>query len=141
MRQSPDIELSVSTEQVCFIIVKAREFAVKEWPSIPDSGSNPSDDMMLEVLESRRDDPVFAELHAFIDALDEDRQIDLVALAWVGRGDYGIEAWAEARNDAAGARDGSTADYLLGTPLLPEFLENALSDAGRSCADEEMAHL
>jgi len=141
MREMPDLELSIATDQVCFIIVKAREFAVKEWPSIPDDGGNPADDRMIEVLEQRLDDPAFAELHAFIDALDEDQQTDLVALAWVGRGDYAIADFAQARSDAADARSGPTAGYLLGLPLLAEFLEEALSQAGRSCSDEDMQHL
>lgn len=141
MQEMPDLELSIATDQVCFIIVKAREFAVKEWPSVPDDGGNPSDDRMVEVLEQRRDDPVFAELHAFIGALDEDQQVDLVALALLGRGDYGVEDWQEARSDAAAARNGRTSDYLLGMPLLAEFLEEALSQTGRNCSDEDMQHL
>jgi hypothetical protein len=141
MKQHPDIEFSVSTDQLCFIILKAREFEVKEWPLGLESGSNASDDGMVEVLEARRSDPVFAELRGFIDDLDEDQQIDLVALAWVGRGDYTISEWAEVRAGAAAARDIKTADYLLGMPLLSEFLEDALSDADRSCSDEERRHL
>src|SRR5882724_11030487 len=99
-----EVELSVSTDQVCFIIVKAREFEVKEWPSGLEDGSNGTDDNMIAVLESRRDDPVFAELHQFIAILDEDRQIDLVALAWVGRGDFTAVEWPEARAEAEASR-------------------------------------
>lgn len=141
MKDAIELDLSISTAQACFIIVKAREFEVKEWPSVADSGSNASDDMMVEVLESRRSDPVFAEPKEFINALDEDQQIDLVALAWIGRGDFEIEQWAEARAEAASAHNDRTAEYLLGTPLLSEFLEDALSAADRSCEDEERGHL
>ncbi len=141
MAESLDIEFSISTDQACFIIVKAREFEVKEWPSLPDQASNPSDDKMVEVLETRRGDPVFTELNEFIRSLDEDAQIDLVALAWVGRGDFDIEEWPEARAEAARAHNNRTAEYLLGMPLLPDFLEEALSAAGRSCEDVERAHL
>ena len=141
MKPTPDIDPSISTEQVCFVIVKVREFEVKEWSSGLTSGSNPSDDSMLEVLETRRNDPVFDELSAFIDGLDEDRQIDLVALAWVGRGDFDIGEWEEARAEAARAHNNRTAAYLLGMPLLSEFLQDALSETGRSCADVEREHL
>jgi hypothetical protein len=141
MADTPDIEFSISTDQACFIIIKAREFEVKEWPSFPDQASNPSDDRMVEVLETRQNDPVFAELTEFINALDDDAQTDLVALAWVGRGDFGIEEWQEARAEAARAHNDRTAEYLLGMPLLPDFLEEALSAAGRSCEDVEREHL
>ena len=135
------VTLTISPEKVCFIIIKAREFEVKEWPSFPDQASNPSDDRMVEVLETRQNDPVFAELTEFISALDEDAQTDLVALAWVGRGDFGIEEWPEARAEAAAAHNERTAEYLLGMPLLPDFLEEALSAAGRSCEEVEREHL
>jgi hypothetical protein len=139
--QTPDIELSVSTEQICFIIAKAREFEVKDMPTIPDSGSNATDDHMVEVLEARANDPVAQEIRAFVDALDEDEQIDLVALTWMGRGDFGIDEWQEAREQAAAEHNGRTADYLLGLPLLSEFLEDALSETGRSCEDEDLGRL
>lgn len=136
-----EIDLSISTDQVCFIIIKVREFEVTEAPSGLESGSNASDDKMVAVLEARRNDPVFEEIKAFIDALDVDQQIDLVALAWVGRGDYEMSEWATVREEAAAAHNDRTAEYLLGMPLLSEFLEDALSDAGRSCADLELEHL
>ena len=139
--QTPDIELSVSTEQVCFIITKARQFEVKDVPTISDPASNATDDRMVSVLEARAGDPVTQEIRSFVSALDEDQQIDLVALTWVGRGDYDIDEWHDARSQAAAAHNERTADYLLGLPLLSEFLEDALSDCGRSCEDEEIGRL
>ncbi|MBI2719999.1 MAG: DUF3775 domain-containing protein [Rhizobiales bacterium] len=140
-REPLEVELSIATDQVCFIIVKAREFEAKDWPAGLQDGSNSADDNMIAVLESRRDDPVFDELRSFINALDVDQQIDLVALAWVGRGDFDIDEWDEARAEAEAARSTPTADYLLGMPLISEFLEEGLAAAGRSCAEEEKEHL
>ena len=137
----PDIELSISTEQICFIIVKARQFEVKELPTMPDAASNGSDDKMIDVLEARANDPVAQEIRSFVNAMDEDQQIELVALTWVGRGDFDMDEWKEAREQAAAAHNEHTADYLLGLPLLSEFLEDALSDCGKSCEDEEMGRL
>ena len=45
-----------------FIILKAREFDVKEGDSDPDEGSNPTDDGNADVLEDKADDPVREEL-------------------------------------------------------------------------------
>ncbi len=139
--QTPDVELSISTEQICFIIAKARQFEVKDVPTISDPGSNASDDRMVGVLEARAGDPVAQEIRSFVNTLDEDAQIDLVALTWVGRGDYDMREWKDARAQAAAAHNDRTADYLLGLPLLSEFLADALSDAGRSCEDEEIGRL
>jgi hypothetical protein len=73
--------LSISTEKICFVVVKAREFDVKDADTtLDDDGSNPTDDRMIEVLEDRSDDPVDQELVAFIEAMSEDEQVDLVTL-------------------------------------------------------------
>ncbi len=133
--------LSVSPEKVCFVVVKAREFDAKDIVTDPDSSSNASDDAMVSVLEDHDDDPVVQELVGFIGALSEDEQIDLVTLAWLGRGDGAIEDWDELRAEAARAHNKRTASYLLGMPLLPDHLEEALSQLGCSCEEFEMGHL
>ena len=133
--------LSISTEKVCFVVVKAREFDVKDVDTILDDGSNPTDDRMIEVLEDRPDDPVIQELVAFIEAMSEDEQVDLVTLAWLGRGDGTLEEWAELRAEAARMHNRHTASYLLGIPLLPDYLEEALAEFGRSCEEFEKDHL
>jgi len=136
--------LAISTEKVCFVIVKAREFDVKDVVTEPDTGSNPSDDNMISVLEDHGDDPVVEELTSFISSLGEDEQIDLVALAWLGRDDNTIEDWPALREEAARAhstRTGHTANYLLGMPLVSDYLEEALSLFGQSCEDFEIDRL
>jgi hypothetical protein len=85
--------LTISPEKVAFIIMKAREFDVKDPVTEPDVGSNPTDDENTAVLEDHRDDPVVEELTSLINSLSEDEQIDLVALAWLGRDDYTADDW------------------------------------------------
>lgn len=126
--------LTISPEKVCFIIVKAREFDAKDEVTDPDSGSNPTDDGDIGVLEDHGDDPVEEELTSLIRSLSEDEQIDLVALTWLGRDDYAAEDWDSIRADASRAHNRRTAEYLLGTPLLGDFLEEGLSLLGYSCA-------
>jgi hypothetical protein len=99
--KTPD--LSISPEKVCYIVAKAREFDAKDVITDPDDASNPADDAMISVLEDHRDDPVVQEIAAAIFAMSEDEQIDLVALAWLGRGDGSIEDWNELRAEAARA--------------------------------------
>ena len=101
-------ELSISDEKLCFIIAKAREFDVKDVVTDPDDASNPTDDAMLAVLEDHKDDPVVQELVALINSMSEDEQVDLVTLTWLGRGDGGIEDWAELRAEAARAHNRTT---------------------------------
>ncbi len=134
-------ELQISPEKVCFVVIKAREFDVKDAVTEPDPGSNPSDDQMVAVLEDHADDPVVEELSSFIGAMSEDEQIDLVAMAWLGRGDYTADDSPSVREEAARAHNQNTAAYLLGMPMLGDFLEEGLSLLGYSCEPFEMNRL
>ncbi|WP_163266905.1 DUF3775 domain-containing protein [Chelativorans alearense] len=136
----PDIELSIPLEKVCFIIMKAREFDAKDVETDTDPGSNPSDDREIDVLEDRADDPALEELAALISDLSIDEQIDLVALAWLGREEY-PDDWESVRAEAARAHNEHTAAYLTGSPLLADHLSDGLSILGLSCSDYELQHL
>jgi len=135
------VEIQISPEKVCFVSIKAREFDVKDLVTEPDPGSNPTDDKMIAVLENHEDDPVLEELTSFIAAMSEDEQIDLVALAWLGRGDYTADDWPSVREEAARAHNDKTALYLLGTPLLSDYLEEGLGLLGYSCEPFEINRL
>lgn len=136
-----EIALAISPEKVCFIIIKAREFDAKDQVTEPYPASNPSDDRDVAVLEDHADDPVLQELTAVINSLSEDEQIDLVALAWLGRDDYSAADWSTVREEASRAHNDRTAQYLLGIPLLGDFLEEGLSVLGYSCEEFEIGRL
>lgn len=138
---APPPALTVSPEKVCFIIVKAREFDAKDPPTEPYPSSNPSDDRGIAVLEDHEDDPVAEELAAFIDALSLDEQIDLVALVWLGRDGTAADDWPETRREAARVHNERTASYLLGMPMLADFLEEGFSMLGGSCEEFEIGRL
>ena len=133
--------LEMDTNKICYIVVKAREFDAKEDVVEPDYGSNAADDQFRQVLESYADDVVFDELKQTIDDLNIDEQCQLVALTWLGRGDFTADEWEEALSAARGAHNKHTAAYLLGTPLLPDYLEEGLAAFDLSCQDFEMGHL
>ena len=133
--------LTISPEKVCFVIMKAREFDAKDAVSEPDPGSNPSDDMETSVLEDHEDDPAVEELTSLIDSLSEDEQIDLVALAWLGRDDHEAADWPTVREEAVRTHNLRTSSYLLGMPQLGDFLEEGFSMLGYSCEDFEIERL
>jgi hypothetical protein len=138
MTRSPPLpNLSISPEKAFLIVAMARQYGAKDGVTDPESGSNATDDGMRSVLENRKDDPVRAELVSIIHDLNEDEQIDLVALTWLGRGDGGIENWDELRAEASRAHNKRTATYLLGMPLLSDHLEEALSIFGHSAEEFE----
>jgi len=128
-------ELAISAEKEAQILAKARQFDVEDVVTDPDPGSNASDVAMVSVLEDYTDDPVRTELTAIIRGLNQDEQIDLVALAWLGRGDGDLDNWDDIRAEASRAHNRRTAEYLLGMPLLGDYLEEALAQLGH-CSEE-----
>ena len=128
--------LNLPLDKVSFIILKAREFDVKEEDADPDSGSNPIDDGQTDILATKQDDPVREELLGAIRALNEDERMRLVALAWLGRGTYSKEEWREAIATARSEHSRRTAEYLLSLPLLGDYLEDGLAMFNAGIVDD-----
>ncbi len=119
-------ELELNRETVLFIIDKAHEFHVKEGVTIPEESLSPSDDWGRQALAAHGNDPGVEELRNTIDDLEPDQQVILVALMWVGRGDYALEEWDDALSQARDSWNKRTADYLIGTPMLADYLAEGL---------------
>lgn len=125
---------TITPEKVCEFIQRVRQFQAKEEGDDLVEGSNPADDGMSVVLEDAAEDSVEFELREFICGLNVDEQIDLVALAWLGRGDGSREEWATLRADAAREHQARTmVQYLLGMPMLADYLDDALEKFGQAC--------
>jgi hypothetical protein len=127
----PDMP-EIAVDKVCFVVIKSRELLAGDEGVGPDA-SNPSDDGDMAALTDANDAPVRAELREFINGLDVDELDALVALAWIGRGDFDPSEWPSVVSEARARRERNTADYLMGMPLLPDYLEDALSAFDRSC--------
>jgi len=130
--------LALPLSKLAYIIAKAREYDA-EVAADPDavSGSNPSDDGSREVLEDTPDNPTEQELRDAIEGLNLAEAQELLALMWLGRGDFDAESWPDALRQARDTMSGTEADYLLGTPLLADYLEEGANALGLSLEDFE----
>ncbi len=128
----PINDFGIAPEKVGHVIVKAREYGAKvgAWNDTTSEGDAEEDP--AAILEDFAADPTSEELAGFIGALNDDEQAALVALAWVGRGTYEAEEFAEAMETARSERANATANYLLGMPLLADYLEEGLEKLGHS---------
>ncbi len=131
----PEIPVpEINPDKVCFVIAKARELEAED-EGIDADASNPSDDEFVSILSDRGYGPTRQELEDFINALDDDEKVELVALAWTGRGDYNAREWRVAVAEARARRERATSSYLLGLPLLGDYLEDGLAEFDLSCDD------
>ncbi len=158
--------LEMDVDKVCFIVVKMREYeeegliraetdedriGLEENPETDEelseaeelgaTGEESYEEDEEEAAATESEDGILEELSTFIRNLDEEEQIELVALTWLGRGDYETEQWDEAKEAAAERRNARTAEYLLGIPLLPDYLEEGLAAFDLSCVDFDESRL
>jgi hypothetical protein len=129
--------LDIAPEKVAHVIIKAREYDAKvgAWDDSPEDGDAEEDPSTI--LEDFANDPTRAEIIGFIDRMNFDEQANLVALMWVGRGTYEKEEFDEAVDTARAERISATSNYLLGIPLLADYLEEGLEKMGFSVDDVE----
>ena len=121
--------LQIATEKVQYIITLARDFDAKVAPW---ETSEEREDDVEAILEDSPNDPYEAQLKTFIDELNVDEQVSLVALMWIGRGTYEAEDREEALSTARSERVNETSAYLHGVPLLSDYLTDGLEKLGIS---------
>ena len=127
--------LNIPPVQLAYIVEKARAFDAETAPVDTDSGSNPSDDNEVAILEATPDNPIQQELSAALNALDDEQRIEILALMWLGRGDFDRSEWRAALAQAREIHNAHETSYLLGTPLLADYLEEGIAALGFSLQD------
>jgi hypothetical protein len=131
-------ELELDRGIIQIVIDKAQQFHAKEEVTFPEDLMSPTEDWAMQVLADHADDPVVLELTSTIDSLEPEQQVALVALMWVGRGDYAVTEWDEALAQARDRWNGRTAEYLIGTPLVADYLGAGLEQFDAATGDAEI---
>lgn len=129
--------LEISPSKVARVIIRARELDAKvgRW-------DRPGDDAEADsILESRPSDATDDELRSYISDLNQDEQASLVAVMWIGRDTFTADDLEEAIQTAKAEATTPTEDYLLGVPLLSDYLEAGLEALGFDVEDLVDEHL
>ena len=119
-------EIELNRETVQFLIDRVREFHTRDDVSFDEEPEIDDDDWSEQVSTSFASDPYYQEIKTTVDDLEPDQQMTLVALMWVGRGDFSIDEWDDALKEAEENWNENTADYLIGTPMLSDYLAEAI---------------
>ena len=123
-------ELSLSPDEIASLIVRVRALMAREESAAPESDGSPSDDDSTALLRETEDDLSRDSLIDDIEALNTDKQAELVALMWLGRGDGEPDEWESLYETAYERHETPTAEYLLGHPLLAEYWAGGLDALG-----------
>lgn len=131
-------ELRISTEKICAFIEAARELAGKVPSTAGDRTSTGDDSKLQTIVDEPEQDPYERderrrEMVEFVAGLNVEEQTDLLALIWIGRGDYELEDWESALAEAEARIAARDPDYMIGDSALPEYLGDGLDAFGRTC--------
>jgi hypothetical protein len=139
--------LTVNADVVCRLIDLSHIYHGQEGTVIPDEMDNavldssvsiadsPADDAPGQMAAGHGDETAFMEFKSITEELDPDHQQEIVALLWLGRGDYTLEEWDSIVEQARDQWTPETADYLIDHPLLAAYLQDGLELHGYDCSE------
>jgi hypothetical protein len=122
--------LDVNVDNVRRLIQLAETFHAQEEAVIEDEPTSLAEDWPRQILASHAGDSTLDEFRTIIEDLDRSQQEEVVALLWLGRGDYDVEDWYPLLREVNAAWTPHTADYLIAHPLLPSYLADGLELLG-----------
>ena len=128
--------LEINQGIVCNIIKKAREINMADDLALPEERDDLSDAEWKQALAEYQDDLSYLELKDLINELEPDQQEDIIALMYIGRGDYTKNEWKAARQQARTIKSTSRADYLISKNMLADYLSEGLVTIGCNACDE-----
>ncbi len=122
--------IDINPETIRFIIDRAHELQSDGDSLFTDPQVNPLEEELLGIRDTPQFDPTDTELKTVVNDLEPDQQQTIVALMWLGRGDFSLNEWEEALEAARDNWTPQTAEYLTGTPLLADYLSEGLAVHG-----------
>ena len=120
----PEFDLNRDTVQK--VVDLAHEFHAQDDVTFDEEPAAPDEFWSRQMSEDFSRDAYYGALKSSINDLEPDQQVSLVALMWLGRGDFSLDEWQDALAHAEGSWNEHTADYLIGTALLADYLEEGL---------------
>jgi hypothetical protein len=136
-RREKEWELAIGPDTVRLLILKAKALSAALNADYADGAEHEvefdggRDSHHHDGLaEEESEDLTEREFRALVGDLNVDEAAELVALAWLGRGDYDAAEWNSALAAARERANRRTAKYLLGMPMLGDWLEDGLEALG-----------
>lgn len=125
-------DINLNSEIVYQVIEKAKEFHAKEEVVIPENPNEFSEEDFAQILADHQNDLTYQEVKIAIDDLEPDQQITLVAIMYLGRGDFEPHDWDLCLSEAKNGWTKHTASYLLSKPHIADYLEEGLILLGKN---------
>lgn len=122
----PSNLLQVNPDVIQRLVDLARQIDSREFTEIPEDPEVQAGSAEVVALTEQEFDSTADEFRSIINDLDPEQQQQVVALFRLGRGDYAYEEWDDVLVEAREDWNENTADYLLGHPMLSDYLINGM---------------
>lgn len=137
-RREKEWELSIGPDTVRLFVLKAKAISAALSSDYADGNEHEVElnDQSRDshhhdgLAEEEEQDLTEEELRELLDDLNVDEAAELIALVWIGRGDYDASEWPEAVAEAKQRGHKKTTKYLMGLPMLGDWLEEGLEAIG-----------
>lgn len=127
--------LEIAVEKVCDVIINSLALNASLEEGGDDFSEVPDIDDALEFTP--KSDDRYSELKRVINKFNIEERQHLVALAWIGRGSFSKDEWADAIEESENFDPDHIADYLVNMSQLGDYLEEGLSELGYSAEEFE----
>ncbi|MBJ3763696.1 DUF3775 domain-containing protein [Maribius pontilimi] len=125
------VELTIPSGYLRRLIFKMRAASLGDEDTPRDARDNAqAGGHHITLSEEVDPDATIEELVEEIDGMDPDHQHELVALMWIGRGDFAADDWDEALALAAERAVTPTSHYLLAHPTAADEIASGLEELG-----------
>lgn len=121
--------ININPEIIRFVINTAREFQTECDNVTQDDQVNPLEEE-FDISSNSSTEHTVNVFDVVINDLEPDQQQCIVALMWLGRGDFSIDEWPDAINEARDHWSNHTASYLISTPMVADYLAEGLAMHG-----------
>lgn len=125
------VEMTIAPGFLSRLVFKMRAVSLGDEDTPRDSRDNAQEGgHHVTLAEEVGSEATLEELTEEIEGMDPEHQYELVALMWVGRGDFSADEWSEALALAAERADTPTSEYLLSHPMAADEIANGLEELG-----------
>jgi len=138
IKTGKELELTIDPGMVRFLIEKSRALSADLSDEYEDGhekevhfdGFGKDIHQHVGLAEDEETNSNNPELQHLIDDLNVDEAAELVALVWIGRGDFELGEWKKAVETARTSAVNKTSSYLMGMPMLGDWLQEGLAAIG-----------
>jgi hypothetical protein len=92
----------------------------------PQTSSNPEDSRSLLSLHKVKGTPPYKKLNRLVDHLQPHQRCQILALIWIGRGEFSADQWELAINKAKEFKQHNITDYMISLAEVSSFLKNGI---------------